>query len=309
MGSSPDVHADADAVRTLGTAMVDAHRRSTQTLEEAERRLNQVVGKISTELRHRERVVVEVTSALHACEADPEAHCGHLREKLSHALVSRERARRGRADAERLRAQFVGQARVLSTTVENLHRDGHRYLRKVTEQVTAYTANATTAPRISGTGGGAPNLSAAAADPAGGSPNGGTAPTPAVRTVRGLPAGVVMVAVSAIDTSASTVTGAHDFKKGYHPTDLAWAFDAFEQVVIPTLQAGGSADSFQQRDQRAGLMGTRSYAMTYSNFTDPANCIVLRPQPDGTFAITNGQHRVWLAQNSGRQYLPARIEA
>ncbi|MBK9697485.1 MAG: hypothetical protein IPO80_08910 [Propionibacteriaceae bacterium] len=110
-----------------------------------------------------------------------------------------------------------------------------------------------------------------------------------------------------IDQSASTVHGPADFKKGYSPDDLAWAFDAFQQVVLPALAAGEGRDYFHTLDQRAGLQGTRSYSMTYSQLIGAGDAIRLNPQPNGTYAIANGQHRVWVAAQYGVLHIPARI--
>ena len=84
--------------------------------------------------------------------------------------------------------------------------------------------------------------------------------------LQGLPDGWAIVPLSAIDDSDSGVTGAESFGKGYSSGDLAWAFGALHEVVLPAMARGKGADYFQQRDQAEGRMGVRSYSDTYRGF-------------------------------------------
>jgi hypothetical protein len=128
---------------------------------------------------------------------------------------------------------------------------------------------------------------------------------PAADPGRGLPPGFAMVPLSAIDAAADPVRGRADFTKGYSPEDLAWAFDALEDVVLP-LVAAGTPDLLGARDAASGLVGTRSYAMTRAGFLG-GDAIVLDDLGNGRYAIVNGRHRIWVAQQTGRSHVPARL--
>ena len=112
-----------------------------------------------------------------------------------------------------------------------------------------------------------------------------------------------MVPLASIDASDSGVTGPESFGKGYSPDDLAWAFDALHEVVLPAVGHGLGAEYFQSRDQAEGLVGTRSYSDTYSGFFGDS-AIKLESRGDGTYGVANGYHRVWVAQRLGLDSVP-----
>lgn len=122
----------------------------------------------------------------------------------------------------------------------------------------------------------------------------------------GLPAGFVIVPLSMVDMDTCSVTSPADFKKGYSPKDLAWALDAFDQVIAPGLAEGKTKSDFQAMDQAAGRKGTRSYADTYAGFLEDAH-VKLNMQPNGLYEIANGQHRIWVASRIGRTDIPAKV--
>ncbi|WP_156465850.1 MULTISPECIES: hypothetical protein [unclassified Rathayibacter] len=120
-----------------------------------------------------------------------------------------------------------------------------------------------------------------------------------------LPNGVRMVALSDIDDSDSRIVGGQDFGKGYSPQDLEWALNAFVDVVVPTVAAGGTIDDLRARDAAEGRMGTRSYSDTYSGFLD-GDAIKL-DGVSGSFEVKNGYHRIWVARRMGLDSIPARV--
>ncbi|MBC7595648.1 MAG: hypothetical protein H7288_17215 [Kineosporiaceae bacterium] len=132
---------------------------------------------------------------------------------------------------------------------------------------------------------------------------------PAAHTLPGLPAGCQMIPVSMIDQSENPINGPEDFGKGYSIEDLNYAFDLLEGQILPNLANGADASSFSERDRARGIYGTRSLADTYSGFLDrwSGNVIKLELRPDGTYGITNGRHRVYVAAQGGRQFVPAFI--
>ena len=289
-------HADQATVRELRTAITDNARRSSSALESATRGANRVVGQVTTELRVRELEVQRAREALEACEQMKDANCSRQRQALFDATLRRDTARRILARVESARTEYSSIVRRLNQTNEHLTNGGRKYL---TEQLHLMGDYSATAGMLSGSAAGSASAEAMA------SAGQGPAIAGALRPA-GLPAGFEMVPLSAIDTSRSSVTSAADFRPDYSPDDLDWAFDALEQVVLPALAAGESPDVFAERDARSGLIGTKSYSMTYSQFLGQFDTITLHPGPNG-YTIGNGQHRIWVAQQGGRSSIPARI--
>lgn len=120
-----------------------------------------------------------------------------------------------------------------------------------------------------------------------------------------LPGGVSMVALSDIDDSDRSLSEAN-FTKGHSPDDLAWAHEAFREVVLPGVRAGKTIDDFRDLDATRGLMGTRSYASTYSGFFGDDDAIRLEALPGGGYHPENGYHRLWVARRLGLTHIPAR---
>jgi hypothetical protein len=120
---------------------------------------------------------------------------------------------------------------------------------------------------------------------------------------------VHVVPLDLVDMDTCDISGPQDFGKGYTPEDLAWAFQALDDVVLPGLADGLTADDFRELDRRERRQGTRSYSDTLSNFltADSSEPIRLSMQDNGLFNIENGRHRVWVAQQLGRTTIPARV--
>lgn len=132
---------------------------------------------------------------------------------------------------------------------------------------------------------------------------------PGVHTVPGLPPGCVLVSVELIDQTESPINGPEDFTKGYSPEDLSHAFDMLEREILPALAGGAGREAFEAMDSASGVYGTRSLTDTYSGFLDESghNVIKLTLGPNGKYTIDNGRHRIWVASQDGRPFVPAFI--
>jgi hypothetical protein len=119
--------------------------------------------------------------------------------------------------------------------------------------------------------------------------------------------GVEQVDISSIDTSDSTVTGLESFER-ISASDAAWAVNALDSVVTPGVRVGKDRGYFVERDKREGLSGDRSYAATYDGFYGADRAIKLTQNPDGSYSVANGYHRIWAAQQAGVKVLPARVK-
>ena len=110
-----------------------------------------------------------------------------------------------------------------------------------------------------------------------------------------------------INTSDSSVIGAGNFTKGYSPEDLAWAHTALHEQVLPAMRAGKGVDYFRTKDAEASRYGSRSLSDTYSGFFGDS-AIKLEPGgADGKHKVSNGYHRVWVAQQMGLSHVVVRL--
>jgi hypothetical protein len=122
----------------------------------------------------------------------------------------------------------------------------------------------------------------------------------------GAPPGFAMVPLSLIDDSDSNVHRPEAFGKGYSPEDLAWAFGALHEVVLPAMAKGLGRDHFAELDQQCGYMGVHSYSDTYLGFFSLDDAITL-DRTAGGYRVANGYHRLWVARRAGLHEVPAYI--
>lgn len=235
--------------------------------------------------------VQQCREALDACLRSERSDCSRhvaavadATRRLDAALSARDLARQAVADYE---ARAAATLRRLEKT-QSL---GLRYLAVKLEKVSAVNAGG---PRRTGgvtSGSGTPALGLGA---------------PAIYGLPGLPAGCLMVPVELIDQVENPIAGPQDFGKGYSIEDLDYAFDLFEARILPDLARGVDPTTFAAIDQANGVYGTRSLADTFRGFLG-GDAIRLEPRPDGTYSITNGRHRVYVAARSGRSHVAAFI--
>jgi hypothetical protein len=238
---------------------------------------------------------------LRTCRSDPDAHCGAEAQRVADANRRLAVAREARALAEQAVTHLAAaQQRFLAECGARIS-DGRSLTSRKGADLEAYL-RAIGGAALSSAGG------RAGTSGSGTSGSGAAGGLPAeVRAAPGLPAGVGLVPLALIDTSRDPVTGPTDFGKGYGPQDLAWAFTAFDEVVLPTLAASGGTDYFAARDAAENRMGTRSFTDTHSGFLGAEEAITLTLRADGRFDVANGRHRIWVAQQLGRDSVPARF--
>ena len=297
---SLDRNASARSIRAMGGSIRQVEDRALRSIDEARRGAARVVLRVSTELVRREAELDCAREDLRSCLLQEDTSCLTEYARVRRADTAVAVASQCLASAKQTRDDMSASVGDHGGRLAQAATQARQFLGARLQELGDYTAlggsgtfgstsRALASTSTSGAGSSAATLGGALAQPA------------------GLPQGFFMVPVAMIDLSSSTVRGVSDFKKGYSPEDLAWAFQAFEQVVLPGLASGANADTFHARDKVAGYQGTHSYSMTHSQFLSMGDCIRLNPQPDGTYAIANGQHRVWVAQKYGIARVPARI--
>jgi hypothetical protein len=103
------------------------------------------------------------------------------------------------------------------------------------------------------------------------------------------------------------ISDARDFSK-VTPEEMQAGLLRMEEMR-PTIASGegASKDYWAEVDQRLGLPFTAGYQKIYEAFYGD-DAIKLTKVGD-TYDITNGRHRIWLAQRMGIETLPARVTA
>jgi len=281
---------------TLASSLARVQDRVERSAAEARHAAAEVIRRISTELALRRQELADAQEALRQCQASPYANCSGEYARVRRAEEAVRKAEAALRAAETTRNDMNARLSARTSQIARQVGQGRQFLDARLRELGEYTAIGAGGTFTSGTSGKV--SSAGTASVSGGA---------ALLRPAGLPAGFAMVPLSLIDNSSNRVTGPQDFRKGYSPQDLAWAFQAFRDVVLPGLAVGATADTFRQRDQSAGLQGTHSYSMTHSQFLGKGDAIRLNRQPDGTYQIANGQHRIWVAQQYGFTHVPAWI--
>jgi hypothetical protein len=282
--------ASSPAVETLRFELNELARRSVKALDEASRAGAAAAARVAGEVALRRQTLRDAERVLAECLASEGADCTGARRSRDRAQVRLDLALRIARETQLARDRFGSSRLRLTDEFDTCRRLGTSRLRDIALDIADYRSIA---------GGGGPATTGFRS----------IAPkmAPELTHAPGLPPGFALVPLTAIDTSQSAVHGLSDFSKGYSPDDLEWAFDAFDQVILPGLAAGISTDAFRDRDARSGLMGTRSYSMTYSQFLNSGDSIRLEPAGNGLYRVINGQHRIWVAQRAGRTSVPARV--
>jgi hypothetical protein len=278
----------------LVASLARVEDKAERSVGEARQVASRVIAQIAGELASRRQELTRAQEALRQCQASKRSSC-----TAEHAQVRRAETRVQVAQAALDAAQATQQdmnAR-LGTRAARISRQvsqGRQFLGVRLQELANYTALGSAGVTSSGRRSAAPGSASASAGAG-------------LRHPAGLPAGFAMVPLSLIDQSSNAVTGSQDFGKGYSPQDLAWALQAFNDVVLPGLAAGATADTFRQRDAAARFQGTHSYSMTHSQFLSAGDAICLNRLPDGRYSIANGQHRIWVAGQYGFTHVPAWI--
>ena len=281
-----------DALADLRVAFETYSAESLDAVADLGRRIRDLGDRVDREIQARRQELARAEEALRACESQKDGSCGAEAAAVARATERLRRAEAARRQIDGAVARWLPTQRRFSNSITTIVPEAQRYLSDRARAVEEY------AKRSSG---GLSANDSVRRDPVAPSASGG------LLHPAGLPDGFALVPVDLIDDSDSQVEGPAAFHKGYAPEDLRWAYSAFDDVVLPALGRGLGTDYLRDRDQRERLQGTRSYSDTLSGFLDPANAIKLDRNGDGTYAVGNGYHRLWLARQMGRTHVPARI--
>jgi hypothetical protein len=292
-------HTDLDTLQQLRVTLVRYGVDATQVVREAQLGANRIIDQITTAISERALALAAAQEALRACSQRENADCSGEAQRVQRAEQQHAAAKQAFATAQTAISAHDGPRQRYVTRIETLVAEGTGTLIRQAARIQTYLDRAS-----SGSGSISPGNAHDADGPAaagGLGANGGDE-----RPIPGAPDGFALVPLSSIDTSDSGVRGHQDFGKGYSPDDLAWAHHALHEQVLPAMRAGKGPDYFHDKDNEAGRGGSRSLADTYSGFFGDS-AIKLERQPNGTYSVGNGYHRIWVAQQLGLTHVPARV--
>lgn len=95
-------------------------------------------------------------------------------------------------------------------------------------------------------------------------------------------------------------------KGGLTRADYRWAVQTWNDTVGPGVAGGKTRDAFADRDARTNARPLRRTADVYDLFLGSERIRADR-RPDGSLNITNGRHRLVIAQELGIKYLPGEV--
>ncbi|MDI9927423.1 hypothetical protein [Rhodococcus sp. IEGM 1341] len=227
---------------------------------------------------------------------------------MASAVDSLESAQNAMRRFSRAQEAFSQSTHTYRSTISACHDEARSKLTQIAQDLEIYERFSLTLGRtgasqssygLAGKGDGASGAGSAIGDQAGSTPAGDTA----VIYPAGVPDGYGLIPLSRIVPDDS-ITGPESFKMDSPPGDLEWAFTALNNVVLPALALGKTAEYFADRDSREGRVGNRSYSATFSGFFGQDECPRFSIADNGRIDVANGRHRVWVASHLNLQHIP-----
>lgn len=293
----PGAHSDPAAVRELAVALrryaIAAQSVTDQVHHSQIAFSRQVAGEVGRRRSARDRAL----AALDSCLRDPEADCSRLQQMVSEAEQGFSQAQKAMRIFEQAEGRYALARSRFDRGINTINSESQQALSTIERDLDQYLISQSSQ---GGGGGGGGAVGCGNAQMISSSAT--TLAVPA-----GFPSGTAMVPLASIDDSESTVTGPESFGKGYAPADLMWGFDTLLSQILPAMALGKGLDYFRDRDQRENLCGTRSYADTYQGFFGADDVPRFTRQPDGSFRVENGYHRVWVARQMGLTTIPGQV--
>lgn len=290
---------DPAAMALLASGLRRYVNEAQVAADEARRCESQVSGEIQAEIAARRAGLAAAETALRNCLRSPRANCSAAVAAVraaQHRLQAAQQASRVLTEAS---ATFAIASSRFSRVTGTLVRDSLMILGVAEGDLSKYlsTSGISGSSQAGGTGGSS-----------GSGPIGSSGAISSATRPDGFPEDMELIPINLIDDGPDPVRGPGDFGKGYLPEDLRWGFEALTDVVMPAIARGKGIDYFRERDQAEGLLGTRSYSMTYDGFFTKNEAPVVRRLPGGRYVMDgNGRHRLWVARTSEAAALPARV--
>jgi hypothetical protein len=274
-----------------------------ETLGGLERAIEDVQRSIDRWARKRaeaQREVEAAARAARACHSDPEADCraedDALEEAQAWLATTEDNLDDAKRCGERLRAAATRFRNELSSYRRHLEQElgaAAAFLGGLSVAADAYAGST-----VSGGGGGM----------GGGGSTAGLAPGAESRSAKEARIGgtdLVEARLDRVDIGDSGVSGPESF----HKTDYATMREGtqrLDEVVLPAVQRGADGDHFARMDAERGLDYEHGYQRVYDAFFG-TDSLRLDARADGSYAVTNGYHRIHVARELGLRTLPARI--
>jgi hypothetical protein len=277
---------------------------SAQSLGELERmdaEVQRSIDRWASKRAEAQRQVNAADRALRACHRDPRANCSGQEKALAEAqdwlarteenLTTAKRCgERVRAAAERFRQELSAYRRHLELELAA----AAAFLGGLAAAADAYAA-------ASVSGGGATD--AAPGSWAWAMPASGEADAPPETSIG--TTDLFAAPLDRIDTSESGVTGRESFRKTGYAT-MREGTQRLDEVVLPAVRNGAGGEHFAAMDAQRGLDYEHGYQRVYDAFFGD-DSLRLDARADGSYGVTNGYHRIYVARELGLRTLPARI--
>lgn len=303
---------DPQAVVKLAVDLQSHSRTAHETCASASATASRVAAEIAAIVDRRRGHVRQAEQDYRYCTArnldDAVPDCTVEARALASAVDSLECAQNAMRRFSRAQEAFSQSTHTYRSTISACHDEARSKLTQIAQDLEIYERFSLTLGRtgasqssygLAGKGDGASGAGSATGDQASSTPAGDTA----VIYPAGVPDGYGLIPLSRIVPDDS-ITGPESFKMDSPPGDLEWAFTALNNVVLPALALGKSAEYFADRDSREGRVGNRSYSATFSGFFGQDECPRFSIADNGRIDVANGRHRVWVASHLNLQHIP-----
>ncbi|HMJ72832.1 MAG TPA: hypothetical protein VK471_05630 [Solirubrobacterales bacterium] len=292
------------ALREFAAAGGEAVTRSLGVLGRALDECDRAVAKWASERARAQSEVAAAEAALERClAAIPRIDCSGPSRALATAEARLGKAEENLGTCERCRAslrteaeRFRHEATAFRLGVERQSAGAVAFLNGLVGAADAYLA--------AGAGGGAGGFGSAG--PGGGSGiGGGSGTSSSVAVSRIGQTEMEEVELDRVDLSQSAVEGPASYRKADYAT-VREGIQRLDEVVLPAVRRGEGVGYFRNLDAQKGLSYERGYQRVYEAFFGD-DSLRLDLRPNGTFGVTNGYHRIHLANELGLRTLPARV--
>jgi hypothetical protein len=277
------------------TAMREEFLRQQRDLDEREE-----------EARGEVRYCAEALQLAELAEDDSE------RESCAYSLAeARERLGRIRSWQARVREEssaFAAQETRFERLLDQTLPKGQEFLTTRIDHLRAYGA----VQLELGAGAATPGPVSEPAPLSAGAVGGVSPPDPEKLTDHPLPDGFVWVPLAEInETRLAEITSEADYKKGVSYATMLNGLRRLATEILPRLRQDPNAlglDSFRSLDKEAGESFENGLERIYEAFFCKDYIYLERPRGEEKFGITNGRHRIRVAQDLGWEAIPARIK-
>lgn len=295
------LRAHRQALHQFAGRAADAARSAEAGLQAAIAAAEKKLAECLANLDRARRQLQEAQASLEACLSMPRANCSGQAQAVRRAEAEVRSCEAKVTTAEHCRAQLVDEAAAF-------RRELARFSQILAEDVAAAAATigrlATAADAYVGSPlTGVASGGSGSAGRGGGSDLGAAGGGAAAETIGDTD--LVEVDLDRVDLSHSNVKGPASFSKVDQET-MRKGMQRLDETVLPAVRSGADREYFAGLDRAQGLDYEHGYERVYDAFFGDYS-LRLDARSDGSFAVTDGYHRIHVARQLGLPSLPARV--